>query len=159
MAVFDDMIRKSLVRLDMSEPDGYQVVTSLVERAAEVGLLAPEQVDEAITSILKREQSASTALSDGIAMPHGRTDCVKELVCMIGIHPGGVDFGSLDGQPTRIFIQILAPVTVACGYIQFLANLSRRLQERPVRDALLAATSREHVLDALTGQSNKGLER
>lgn len=145
--------------MNLSEPEGYQVVTTLIERAVRDGLLPPEHMDEAIKAVLKREQSASTALPDGIALPHGRTDCVKELACMIGIHPAGVEFGAPDGLPTHIFVQLLVPATVGCNHIHFLANLSRRLLEQSVRHALLAATSRAQVLAAILGHSDEGAIR
>jgi mannitol/fructose-specific phosphotransferase system IIA component (Ntr-type) len=159
MAVFDEIIRKSLVCLNMAEPEGYQVLSRMVELAVSEGLLPAAHLDEAITAVLKREQSASTALPDGIALPHGRTDCVKELVCMIGIHPSGVEFGAPDGLPTRIFVQLLVPATVGCNHIHFLANLSRRLLEPSVRDALLKAATREQVLSAITGRAEEGTVR
>lgn len=159
MAIFDDIIRRSLVCPNLSGSEGYQVVTTLIERAVDEGILPQKHLDEAITAILRREQSASTALPDGIALPHGRTDCVKELVCMIGIHPDGVDFGAPDGLPTYIFVQLLVPATVGCNHIHFLANLSRRLLEQSVREALLRATSREQVLAAIIGHTDEGHNR
>jgi PTS system nitrogen regulatory IIA component len=67
---------------------------------------------------MKRELSASTAMPDGIALPHGRTDTVSDIVCMIGIHPRGVvDFGAPDNAPTHIFVLLLVPATVGCNHI------------------------------------------
>jgi PTS system nitrogen regulatory IIA component len=120
------------------------------------GLLAAAHKDEAITAVMKREMSASTAMPDGIALPHGRTDCVADIVCMIGIHPAGVDFGAPDNQPTHIFVLLLVPATVGCNHIHFLANLSRRLLEQSVRQELLSATSREQVLNSILSGSDEG---
>lgn len=156
MANFNEVILKSVVCLNMSESTGHEVLTALVEAAVSQGALSQAQKDDAIKAVLKREQSASTAMPDGIALPHGRIDCISELVCMIGIHPGGVDFGAPDGQPTRIFVQLLVPATVGCNHIHFLANLSRRLLEQSVRNELLAATSREHVIQAVLSHSDEG---
>ncbi len=99
--------------------------------------------------MLKREHTASTALPDGIALPHGRTECVDDIVCMIGIHPKGVAFGAPDGLPTRIFVLLLVPAKIGCGHIHFLAHLSQRLMERAVCDSILAATTRDAVLQAV----------
>jgi PTS system nitrogen regulatory IIA component len=140
----------------MTEPDGHQVVTTLIEQAVAQGLLAPAHKDDAIRAILKREMSASTAMPDGIALPHGRTDCVTDIVCMIGLHPKGVDFGAPDNLPTHIFVQLLVPATVGCNHIHFLANLSRRLMEQSVRNALMSAPTREQVLEAILSYSDEG---
>lgn len=156
MANFNEVILKSVVCLNMSQPSGHEVLTALIESAVRQGALEQVHLDDAIKAILKREQSASTAMPDGIALPHGRIDGISELVCMIGIHPTGVEFGAPDGQPTRIFVQLLVPATVGCNHIHFLANLSRRLLEQSVRNELLAASSRDHVLQAVLSHSDEG---
>ncbi len=156
MANFDEVILKSLICLNMAEKDGYQVVTTLIEMAVKQGLLLPAHLDEAIRAVLKREMSASTAMPDGIALPHGRTDCVTDIVCMIGIHSEGVDFGAPDSKPTHIFILLLVPATVGCNHIHFLANLSRRLLEPSVRHALMEAPTRKHVEEAILSHSDEG---
>ena len=156
MANFDEVIKKCLVCLNMSEADGHRVVITLIEQAVVQGLLAPVHENEAIIAVMKREMSASTAMPDGIALPHGRTDCVTEIVCMIGIHPRGVDFGAPDHLTTHIFVLLLVPATVGCNHIHFLANLSRRLMEQSVRNALLSASTREQVLQSILNYSDEG---
>ncbi len=156
MANFDDVIEKSLVCLNLSESDGHGVVTTLIEQAVEQGLLPAVHKDEAITAVMKREMSASTAMPDGIALPHGRTDCVSDIVCMIGIHPRGVEFGAPDNQPTHIFVLLLVPATVGCNHIHFLANLSRRLLEQSVRNDLLTAATCDQVRNAILSYSDEG---
>jgi mannitol/fructose-specific phosphotransferase system IIA component (Ntr-type) len=156
MANFDEVILRSLVCLNMHDKDGQHVITTLIEAAVQQGLLSPEHREEAILAVLKREQSASTALPDGIALPHGRTDCVTDIVCMIGIHPEGVDFGAPDNLPSTIFVLLLVPATVGCKHIHFLANLSRRLMEQSVRYELLAASTREQLLQVILSHSDEG---
>ncbi len=156
MVKFDDIILKSLVCLNMADPDGQQVITTLIKTAVREGVLPAQHMDEAVKAVLKREMSASTALPDGIALPHGRTDCVNDIVCMLGIHPKGIDFGAPDNQASRIFVLLLVPATVACNHIHFLANLSRRLMEQSVRNELLAATTREDVLQTILSHSDEG---
>ena len=157
MANFDEVILKSLVCLNMGDRDGQHVVTALIDAAVGQGLLPLEHKEEAITAVLKRELSASTALPDGIALPHGRTDCVTDIICMIGIHPRGVDFGAPDNLPSHIFVLLLVPATVACNHIHFLANLSRRLMEQSVRNELLAASTRDQLLQVILSHSDEGL--
>jgi len=156
MGSFNDVIHHTLVCLGLNEPDGHRVVVAMIEQAVAAGLVKPEHKDEAIRAVMKRELSASTAMPDGIALPHGRTDTVSDIVCMIGIHPRGVDFGAPDNAPTHIFVLLLVPATVGCNHIHFLANLSRRLMEQSVRLALLGAQTREQVLDAILNFSEEG---
>lgn len=149
MRSFEEIIQGSLVCLDMTEKDGTQVITAMIEAAVREGVLDAAHKDAAIRAVLNRELSASTALPDGIAMPHGRTDCVSDLVCMLGIHPEGIDFGAPDQSRTHIFVLLLVPASAACNHIYFLTRLSRRLMEMSVRNELLAAKSRDDVMKAL----------
>ncbi len=157
MANFDEVILKSLVCLNMDDRDGQHVVTTLIDEAVKQGLLPQAHKEDAIMAVLKRELSASTALPDGIALPHGRTDCVSDIICMIGIHPRGVEFGAPDHLPSQIFVLLLVPATVGCNHIHFLANLSRRLMEQSVRNELLAVSTRDQLLQVLLSHSDEGL--
>jgi len=156
MSNFVEVIENSVVCLNMTDSDSQQLVTTLIEAAVSHGLLLKDHRDEAVRAILKREMSASTAMPDGIALPHGRTDCVKDIVCMIGIHPKGIDFGAPDNLPSHIFVLLLVPATVGCNHIHFLANLSRRLMEQSVRNEMQAASTRECVLQTILRHSDEG---
>lgn len=156
MGNFSEVIHHSLVCLGLTESDGHRVVVAMIEKAVQEGLIQAAQMDEAIRAVMKREMSASTAMPDGIALPHGRTDTVSDIVCMLGVHPRGVDFGAPDNQPTHIFVLLLVPATVGCNHIHFLANLSRRLMEQSVRLALLGAQTREQALNAILSFSEEG---
>ncbi|MBP8800657.1 MAG: PTS sugar transporter subunit IIA [Kiritimatiellae bacterium] len=146
MASFEEIIEKSLVCLNLTDNEGSLVIKTLIDQAVQEGLLAAEHRDAAVKAVINRELSASTALPDGIALPHGRVECVQDIVCMLGIHPQGIAFGAPDNRVTHVFVLLLVPATVACNHIHFLARLSRRLMEASVRNDLLAAQSREEVL-------------
>jgi len=146
MASFEEIIKKSLVCLNLTDREGSHVIKTLIDQAVQEGLLAAEHRDAAVKAVINRELSASTALPDGIALPHGRIEFVQDIVCMLGIHPQGIAFGASDNRATHVFVLLLVPATVACNHIHFLARLSRRLMEASVRNDLLAAQSREDVL-------------
>lgn len=156
MANFDEVIRKSRVCLNMTDTSGQQVIATLIDSAVAGGVLPVQYKEEAIRAVLKREMSASTALPDGIALPHGRTDCVEDIVCVIGIHQQGIFFGAPDNQTSHIFVLLLVPATVGCNHIHFLANLSRRLMEPSLRNALLAASTEDKALQTILSYSDEG---
>lgn len=156
MASYTEIIAGSLVALDMTQNSGEQIIVDLITRAVERGFLSPESCDDAVQAVLRREMSASTALTDGVALPHGRLDSISDIIAMIGIHPKGVTFGAPDGKPVQIFVLLLVPATVGCNHIHFLANISRRLLEGSIRRALLAATTPEQVLNTLAGDLTEG---
>ncbi len=107
--------------------------------------------DAVLKAVTDREKRMSTGMQNGIAIPHGKTDSVDCLLAALGIKHGGVDFGALDGQPSTIFVMTVSPDSRTGPHIQFLAEISRPLNDASVRAKLLAATSREDVLKLLIG--------
>lgn len=106
---------------------------------------------DTLKAVLDRERKMSTGMQNGIAIPHGKTDRVESLIAAIGVKKDGMDFGSLDGQPSRIFVMTLSPDTRTGPHIQFLAEISRQLSDPSIRDRILNATKPEDVLSILTG--------
>ena len=155
MASFEEIIQKSIVCLNMTEDDGQRVIAAMIDAAARKGVFPGEHKDAVVKAVLNREFSASTALPAGIALPHGRTDCVDEIVCVLGIHPRGIAFGAPDNRPTHIFVLLLVPVTAACNHIQFLAKLSRRLMESSVRNDLMTAQTWDDVMQTIVNPSQE----
>lgn len=107
--------------------------------------------DAVLKAVLEREKRMSTGMQNGIAIPHGKTDSVDCLVAALGIKRGGVDFGALDGQPSNVFVMTVSPDSRTGPHIQFLAEISRPLNDASVRAKLLAATSPDEVLHLLIG--------
>jgi PTS system nitrogen regulatory IIA component len=106
--------------------------------------------DAALQAVLCREAKMSTGMQNGIAIPHGKTDAVDQLLVVIGIKPGGVDFSAMDGEPCTIFILTLSPENRAGPHIQFLAEISKLLGSPEVRSKLLDAPTADKVFNLLT---------
>jgi mannitol/fructose-specific phosphotransferase system IIA component (Ntr-type) len=101
-------------------------------------------------AVLSREESMSTGMQHGIAIPHGRTDAVKRLVCAVGLKPEGIDFGAIDGEPSRIFVLTLSPRSVSAPHMQFMSMVSQVLDDEG-REALLACRTADAMCAALCG--------
>jgi PTS system nitrogen regulatory IIA component len=125
------------------------VIENLVDMLVSAGKIKDRL--EALRAVLEREKKMSTGMQSGIAIPHGKTDSVDELVAAFGIKHAGVEFDSLDGLPARIFVMTLCPTTRTGPHIQFLAEISRQLNDPTIRERLLQATSAEEILSILTG--------
>ncbi len=125
------------------------VIENLVDMLVSAGKIKDRL--EALRAVLEREKKMSTGMQSGIAIPHGKTDSVDELVAAFGIKHAGVEFDSLDGLPARIFVMTLCPTTRTGPHIQFLAEISRQLNDPMIRERLLQATSAEEILNILAG--------
>lgn len=102
------------------------------------------------SAIWEREESISTGIQYGIAIPHAKTDAVSLLVCAIGVKRAGVDFGSIDGKLSRIFVLTLAPKTATSPYLQFLSVISRLLSNQTVREQVLSCKNSKELYRVLT---------
>lgn len=105
---------------------------------------------EAVQAVLAREEKMSTGMQNGIAIPHGKTDAVDQLVAAIGIHRAGVDFAAMDGKPSHIFIITLSPENRAGPHIQFLAEISKVLSHPELRRKIMDTSSPGELLSLLT---------
>ncbi len=119
-----------------------EVMEEMLQLLARGG--AVKDVDEARDALWVRERSMSTGMQYGIAIPHARTDAVDSLVCAVGLKPRGIDFESMDGQPSRIFVLTLSPKSAATPHVRFMSMVSQLLNEEG-RAALLAAESIEDM--------------
>jgi len=138
------------VRLKSSTKEGIiEEMADLLMAGGKIKDLKDRQA--AIKAVLDREKKMSTGMQNGIAIPHGKTDTVSTLVAAIGLKKEGVDFQALDGQPSRIFIMTLSPDTRTGPHIQFLAEISRQLNDAGTRERVLKAATPEEVLDILSG--------
>ena len=153
---FVEVIQTCLVCLNRTETDGETLLAGMLDEAVAAAQLSEDNRRRALRAVLNRERSASTALSGGVALPHGRMTGLDRIVCIIGIHPQGIAFGAPDGEPVRIFVLLLVPVEAAVVHVQFLAHLGRCLAEHAVRNDLLAATSRDDVIRAILNHVEEG---
>ena len=104
---------------------------------------------ELVKVLVERERLGSTGIGDGVAIPHGKTDAVTELLACVGIVKEGVDFKSLDGVPGKIFIMTLSPSTRSGPHVQFLADISRVLTSEGMRDKLINAETKDELLSLI----------
>ena len=106
-------------------------------------------------SVLNREMQSTTGIGDGVAIPHGQSEGVKTAGLSAMVVKEGLDFKSLDGQPTYLFFMIGAPKDSGGAHLQALAQLSTLLMEEDFRNALINASSKEEFLQLIDAKENK----
>ncbi|MDR3303400.1 MAG: PTS sugar transporter subunit IIA [Treponema sp.] len=115
-------------------------------------LVAAGKIDNraaAFEAVMDREKKMSTGMKHGIAIPHGKSQTIHDLVACIGISDVPVEFDALDHQPCRIFIMTLSSVEKTGPHLQFLAEVSLLFKSSEKRAELLAAQSEETILRIL----------
>ncbi|MFP4484329.1 MAG: PTS sugar transporter subunit IIA [Spirochaetota bacterium] len=142
------VLTPATVSVELSGSNKREIIESLIDLAMHSGRVKDRE--QALQSVLERERKMTTGMEHGIAIPHGKTNAVDDLVVAVGISTEPVDFAAMDGQPCRIFIMTLSPVNRKGPHIQFLAEITRILKEESRREKLLSATSPQEAVNTIT---------
>ncbi|MBY5015553.1 fructose-specific PTS transporter subunit EIIC [Streptococcus suis] len=139
-----DVLRKDVMLLDLQATSKEAVIDEMIASLVEKGYVTDFEVFK--TGIMNREAQTTTGLGDGIAMPHAKNAAVKEATVLFAKSNKGVDYASLDGQPTDLFFMIAAPEGANDTHLAALAELSKYLMKAGFADRLRAATNPEEVI-------------
>ncbi|AUA18999.1 PTS fructose transporter subunit IIABC [Streptococcus suis] len=139
-----DVLRKDVMLLDLQATSKEAVIDEMIASLVEKGYVTDFEVFK--TGIMNREAQTTTGLGDGIAMPHAKNAAVKEATVLFAKSNKGVDYASLDGQPTDLFFMIAAPEGANDTHLAALAELSKYLMKPGFADRLRAVTNPEEVI-------------
>ena len=131
------------------------VIRELVGLLVNSGCLKEKDVPKIIRTLLDREALGSTGIGQGVAIPHGKADCVSRLVGAVGVCRHGMNFDSLDGEQTSIFFLLLAPEDSAGPHLKALARISRLLKDKHFRDSLLNAKDEKSLVKFLRDEDQR----
>ncbi|NWF54132.1 MAG: PTS sugar transporter subunit IIA [Syntrophaceae bacterium] len=109
-----------------------------------------------IEILLERESLGSTGIGEGVAIPHGKSKEVREILATFGRSLAGMDFQSLDGKPTHLFFLLIAPENSAGTHLKALAQVSRLMKDPTFRKRLMDARTPEEIYDVFSGGDEKG---
>lgn len=138
------------VWVDLKADTKQGIIEEMIDRLVAAGKIKDRAA--VLQAVLEREEKMSTGMQNGVAIPHGKTDSVKTLVSAVGLNKAGVDFDSMDGAPSTIFIMTLSPLKRTGPHIQFLAEVSRLLSQSAEREKLLACQTHYEIHELLTGK-------
>ena len=128
----------------------------LAELSAHMAKVVPGLEAEALRKVLEeRELLASTAIGDGIAIPHGKLDTVGRLVGALGRAVEGIEFESIDGKPTHLVFMLVAPSSSTGVHLKALARLSRLFRDPEFRQRLLTASDEQAMYQVIVDEDAK----
>ncbi|OGX07249.1 MAG: hypothetical protein A2Z88_06125 [Omnitrophica WOR_2 bacterium GWA2_47_8] len=141
-----DFLHSKAVSADLQGTTKEEIIQELVGLLVSSGALDKKHKSKVIEVLLTREALGSTAIGQGIAIPHGKCDCVKKLVGGLGVSKAGINFDSLDGEPAYIFFLLVAPLDSAGPHLKALARISRVLKDKYFRENLKAAKDEKAII-------------
>jgi PTS system nitrogen regulatory IIA component len=153
MKILDILVDEPLIAPALVGSNKAEVLRELAEHLA--GQNRDIQPERLIEVLWERERLGSTAIGDGIAIPHGKLPDLKGVIGAFGRHPAGVDFDSLDGSPTHLFFLLVAPEDSVGQHLKALARVSRLLKDQAFRSRLLAAADRAEIFRLIREEDEK----
>ena len=141
-----DFLSSKAVLADLKSTAKDDVIAELVDILISAGSIEKKHRKDVLEILMAREALGSTAIGQGIAIPHGKYGSMKKLVGCLGISKQGINFDSLDGEPAYIFFLLIAPVDSAGPHLKALARISRLLKDRYIRETLKAAKDDKSIL-------------
>ena len=145
-----EFLCRGAVSSDLKSESKAEVIAEMVGLLIEAGVLDKKHKPKVVEVLMAREALGSTAIGQGIAIPHGKSDCVTELVAGLGISKKGVNFDSLDGEPAHIFFILLAPQDSAGPHLKALARVSRLLKDKYFRESLKSAKDHKDIIELVS---------
>ncbi|MCE1206825.1 MAG: PTS sugar transporter subunit IIA [Spirochaetia bacterium] len=141
------VLNPEMIALGLKGTTKLEIIDELIDVAVKSGKVSDHAAAKA--SVLERENRMSTGMKHGIAIPHGKTSAVQELVACIGVSEKPVDFEALDHQGCRICIMTLSPPEKTGPHLQFLAEVSMLFRSEEKRQAILKAKTPEEIIEIL----------
>ncbi|MBU0759633.1 MAG: PTS sugar transporter subunit IIA [Candidatus Omnitrophica bacterium] len=150
-----DFLNEKAVSADLQSDNKKDVIRELIDLLVKAGELKPKMRDACVKILLNREALGSTGIGQGVAIPHGKCDYVKELVGAFGVSKKGINFDSLDGESANLFFLLLAPIESSGPHLKALARISRLLKDKYFRDSLKNSENEKTLLKTIKEEDQR----
>ncbi|MCR4336266.1 MAG: PTS sugar transporter subunit IIA [Candidatus Omnitrophica bacterium] len=150
-----DFLCSKAVTAELESTTKKEVIEELTDLLVQAGAFEKKIKPKLVEVLLTREALGSTAIGQGIAIPHGKSEQVTKLTAALGISKKGVNFDSLDGEPAYIFFLLVAPIDSAGPHLKALARISRLLKDKYFRENLKVAKDEKMILKLINQEDGQ----
>ena len=151
-----DVLEEQFVRTNLPGTNKEEIINSMIQLVGNSkNVLDKEKVRQAI---LEREKIMSTGVGNGFAIPHGKTDAVKDIVAAFAITEHPVDYQALDEQPVRLVFLLVGRDSLVGPHIKLLSRISRLMNKEEFRQELLSSKTPKEVIELFQRQEASYLE-
>ena len=150
-----DFLNTKATAVDLKGTDKKEVIQELVNLLMSAGAIDKKYKSKLIEILLAREALGSTAIGQGVAIPHGKCEGVTKLTAGLGVSKKGVNFDSLDGEPAYIFFLLVAPIDSAGPHLKALARISHLLKDKYFRENIKQAKDEKSILKLIIQEDER----
>lgn len=150
-----EILHAGVVKPRLEATDKYEAIEELVDLLVEAHEIPLGLRDHIVDVVVHRERSMSTGMEHGVALPHGASDRIDDIVGGLGIARGGIPFESLDGEPAKLIILLVLPRRNFQGHVRTLAGIANLLGNQSFRDAMLSAPDTRAILRLIEREEDR----
>ena len=150
-----DLLSAEQIIPEMKATERWPAIVELIDLLVALGKIKPPDRDSILASLKQREETMSTGIGFGIAIPHCSSDRIEDVVAAFGRSTTGIEFDALDNAPVKFVVLFIVPKNQFQVHLRTLASIAKFLNDRAVRDQLAAAKSREEILSIFQHRSPK----
>ena len=149
----NDVLKKESVIPNLYSKTKSEVIRELSDKVATI--YPNFNRENLISVLLEREKLCSTAVDEGVAIPHGKMSGISSIIVAFGRSIEGIDFESLDGNPTHLFILLIAPENSSGVHLKLLARISRIFKNPDFRSRITKAGSQDEIYELILQEDAK----
>ena len=140
---------------EMMATERWPAIVELIDLLVGLGRINPADRDSILASLKQREETMSTGIGFGIAIPHASSDRVNDVVAAFGRSSQGIEFDALDNAPVKFVVLFIVPKNQFQTHLRTLASIAKFLNDRSVRDSLANAQTTEEILAIFRDRQQK----
>lgn len=150
-----DILHEGVIEPNLDARDKYDAIEQLIDLLVKSNEAPASVRNHLVEAVEERERSLSTGMEHGVALPHGASDRIEEIVAALGLSHEGVPFETLDGEPAHLILLLVMPRRNFQGHVRTLAGIAHLLNNAAFRDSLMAARTVDEVLELINAEERR----
>ena len=153
--LLSELLHAGVIKPHLEATNKTEVIEEMVDLLIEGHEITISLRNHVIETVMERETTMSTGMENGIALPHGATDRVTDIVAALGTAPQGIPFDSLDGRPARIVVLLVLPKNKFQVHVRTLAGIAHLMSNEALRELIIDADEPEDILELIENEETE----
>ena len=149
----DEILKKESVIADLVGKNKLEVIQEMTSCLKQNNIIKDDQA--LFTTLMEREKLGSTGIGENVAIPHGKSNELTQIITVFARSLGGVDFESLDQKPVHFVCMVIAPAHSTGQHLKALARISRLFKNQALREGILKAEDSNAIYSILLEEDSK----
>ena len=149
----DEILKKESVIADLVGKNKLEVIQEMTSCLKQNNIIKDDQA--LFKTLMEREKLGSTGIGENVAIPHGKSDELTQIITVFARSLGGVDFESLDQKPVHFVCMVIAPAHSTGQHLKALARISRLFKNQALREGILKAEDSNAIYSILLEEDSK----